>query len=198
MIVDFTTGKLQNIQWRLRWCIIFYDSLCSSITESSICPHFQCWESKPKSTWYGLKTTFSFTVNLSGEALAVGICPSYWQYKCGSVGQPHLVALRVEWRLVSGHAHHCMCPALPGGPVDLPHVEAPGVANAPPDAVGALGYWVPVEGHLVILLGKNLKFYSFKTLNSLFFFPNNLAALLVFCLLVWQIVGMNGVGRHRM
>lgn len=104
---------------------------------------------------YGLNTNFSFTVNLSGEALAGGICPSHRQYRYGSLWQPHLVALRVEWRFVGGHAHHCMCPALPSGPVDLPHMEAPGVANAPPDAVGALGYWVPVEGHLVILLGKN-------------------------------------------
>lgn len=74
------------------------------------------------------------------------------------LGQPYLVALRVEWCLISGHAHHRVCPTLPGGPLDLPHMEASGVAHAAPDAVCALGDWMPVEGHFVILLGEKIAF----------------------------------------
>ena len=38
-------------------------------------------------------------------------------------GHPHLVADRVEGRLLGGHTHHCVSAPLPTGPAQLEHVE---------------------------------------------------------------------------
>ncbi|KAL0592948.1 hypothetical protein AAY473_037189 [Plecturocebus cupreus] len=77
--------------------------------------------------------------------------------RLGVTAHQRCVAHGVQGSPGRGHANHSVGAALPGRPVDLPGVQAAGVAHLATDAVGALGHRVPVEGETVVVLDEDVQ-----------------------------------------
>lgn len=99
-------------------------------------------------------------VGHAGPVLAVVVEAAAAQVpapRLGVTAHQRRVAHGVQGSTGRGHTNYSVGAALPSWPVDLPGVQAAGVAHLAADAVGALSHGVPVEGEPVVILDEDVE-----------------------------------------